>query len=224
VELRNEFRVAVPPATAWLLLNDVERIAPCLPGAQLQEIEGDEYRGLVKVKVGPISAQYKGQATFVQQDEPAGRMVLKATGRDTGGGGHANAVITVTLIPDGAATTVTVVTDLAITGRLAQFGKGVIEEVTTNLLNQFVACLQHQLLAPPAPAPPAEPAPTLAANGATDTHREEPRTAARMVAGPEVEPVDLLEAARPSLAKRAGPALAGLAVLIAAVLWWRRRP
>jgi hypothetical protein len=280
VELRNEFRVDVPAADAWRLLTDVERIAPCLPGAQLQEIEGDEYRGMVKVKVGPVSAQYRGKATFVEQDEAAGRLVLTAAGRDTGGAGNANAVITATLTPDGRGTKVTVITDLAITGRVAQFGKGVLSDVSANLLRQFVDCLHQQLAAPtpppvpPVPTPPAprpaapasagepEAPPAPAATGAaradaaavvpeeatTAASAEpmaiEPPTAAstngsaaepaeeepappgpevRTVASRDVEPVDLFEAARRSLAKRAIPAGAGVAALIAVVLWWRRR-
>src|SRR3989442_12291571 len=101
MKLENEFRVDVPVEEAWRVLLDVERIAPCLPGAQLQEVEGDEYRGVVKVKVGPITAQYKGAATIVEADEAARRGVLKAEGRDTRGQGNANAMVTATLTPDG---------------------------------------------------------------------------------------------------------------------------
>src|SRR5579871_5299375 len=97
MELNNEFRVGVSVPDAWKVLTDVERIAPMLPGAQLQEVEGDEYRGIVKVKVGPITAQYKGKAHFVEQDQAAGRAVLRAEGRDTRGQGNANATITATL-------------------------------------------------------------------------------------------------------------------------------
>src|SRR5271156_3848091 len=104
MELTNDFEVDVPVPEAWKVLTDLERIAPLLPGAQLQEVEGDEYRGVVKVKVGPITAQYKGTATFVEQDESAGHMVLKATGRDTRGQGNASATITVTMVPDGGGT------------------------------------------------------------------------------------------------------------------------
>src|ERR1700678_3253764 len=111
MELTNDFRVDVGVPEAWKLLTDVERIAPLLPGAQLQEIEGDEYRGIVKVKVGPITAQYKGVATFLEQDEKAGRFVRRASGRDTRGQGNATATITATMVPDGDATKVTVVTD-----------------------------------------------------------------------------------------------------------------
>src|SRR5580693_5749966 len=100
MELTNEFRVAVPVDQAWDVLTDVERIAPCLPGAQLQEVEGDDYRGIVKVKVGPITAQYKGTARMVTRDAGAHRAVLRAEGRDTRGQGNANATVTATLSSD----------------------------------------------------------------------------------------------------------------------------
>ena len=129
MDLTNDFRVAVPPATAWTVLTDVERIAPCMPGAQLQEVEGDEYRGVVKVKVGPITAQYKGKAMFRELDEVGHRAVLRAEGRDTRGQGNASATITATLVPDGEGTHVTVQTDLTVTGKVAQFGRGVMADV-----------------------------------------------------------------------------------------------
>jgi carbon monoxide dehydrogenase subunit G len=147
VELTNEFRVGVPVEHAWEVLTDVERIAPCMPGAQLQEIEGDEYRGIVKVKVGPITAQYKGAARFVEQDEAGHRAVLRAEGRDTRGQGNANATITAQLDPDGDGTKISVKTDLTITGRVAQFGRGVLADVSTKLLGQFADCLESKLLA-----------------------------------------------------------------------------
>jgi carbon monoxide dehydrogenase subunit G len=146
VELSNEFVVPVGVDEAWGLLTDVERIAPCMPGAELQEIEGDEYRGIVKVKVGPITAQYKGKATFVEKDDGAHKAVLRAEGRDTRGQGNANATITATLVSEGDGTRVTVVTDLAITGRAAQFGRGVMADVSTKLLGQFVSCLEKNVL------------------------------------------------------------------------------
>jgi hypothetical protein len=147
VELTNEFRVGVPVEDAWEVLTDVERIAPCMPGAQLQEIEGDEYRGIVKVKVGPITAQYKGAARFVEQDEAGHRAVLRAEGRETRGQGNANATITAQLDPDGDGTKISVKTDLTITGRVAQFGRGVLADVSTKLLGQFADCLESKLLA-----------------------------------------------------------------------------
>ena len=146
MELNNEFRVAVPVADAWKVLTDVERIAPMLPGAQLQEVEGDEYRGVVKVKVGPITAQYKGTATFVEKDEAAGRVVLKATGRDTRGQGNASALITATMTPDGEGTKVSVGTELTVTGKVAQFGRGVLADVSSKLIGQFVDALEADLV------------------------------------------------------------------------------
>jgi carbon monoxide dehydrogenase subunit G len=146
MELTNEFRVAVPVEEAWQILTDVERIAPCMPGAQLQEIEGDEYRGIVKVKVGPITAQYKGKATFVEMDEAGHKAVLRAEGRETRGQGNASATITASLRTDGNGTAVTVVTDLTVTGRVAQFGRGVLADVSAKLLDQFVSCLESKVL------------------------------------------------------------------------------
>lgn len=146
MELTNEFVVPVKVDEAWGLLTDVERIAPCMPGAELQEIDGEEYRGIVKVKVGPITAQYKGKATFIEKDDGAHRAVLRAEGRDTRGQGNANATITATLVAEGDGTKVTVVTDLAITGRAAQFGRGVMADVSTKLLGQFVSCLEKNVL------------------------------------------------------------------------------
>ena len=149
MELVNDFTVSVPVEEAWPTLTDVERIAPCLPGAQLQEVEGDVYRGIVKVKVGPILAQFKGQATFIEKDDVNHKAVLKAEGRDTGGKGNASALITAQLEPRGdAATKVTVTTDLTITGKVAQFGRGALADVSTKLLNQFVDDLEKTVLTP----------------------------------------------------------------------------
>ncbi len=145
MELTNEFTVPVPVERAWEVLNDVELIAPCLPGAQLQEVEGDEYRGTVKVKVGPITAQYKGAATFQEQDEANRKVVLKAEGRDTRGQGSASALITATMTAKGDSTDVVVETDLTIKGKVAQFGRGMIADVSAKLLTEFVECLEHKL-------------------------------------------------------------------------------
>jgi carbon monoxide dehydrogenase subunit G len=146
MDLTNDFRVALPVERAWAVLTDVERIAPCLPGAQLQEVEGDEYRGIVKVKVGPITAQYKGKATFLSQDAEHHVAVLRAEGRETRGQGNANATITATLTPDAGGTAVSVATDLTVTGRVAQFGRGVLADVSAKLLDQFVDNLEKTVL------------------------------------------------------------------------------
>jgi hypothetical protein len=159
MELSNEFTVDVPVKEAWVLLTDVERIAPCMPGAQLTDVEGDEYRGVVKVKVGPITSQYKGKATFVERDEEKFRAVLRAEGRETKGQGNASATITATLVPEGDRTKVSVVTDLTITGRAAQFGRGVLADVSAKLLNQFVSCLETNVLSGDGPMESGGPGP-----------------------------------------------------------------
>jgi len=129
MDLNHAFTVEVPVDDAWRILTNVERIAPCLPGAQLQEIEGDIYRGAVKVKVGPIQAQFKGQASFVEFDEVAHKVVLKGEGRDIGGKGNASALITAELTAlTETSTSVTVNTDLSVTGKVAQFGRGAMAD------------------------------------------------------------------------------------------------
>jgi len=228
MELINEFDVSVPVDTAWNVLTDVERIAPCLPGAQLQEIEGDEYRGVVKVKVGPIQAQYKGKATFVERDDSAHRAVLEATGRDTRGQGNASATITAQLEPSAAGTHVTVTTDLTVTGKVAQFGRGVMADVSAKLLSQFVDNLEQTVLsdAAPTPAPVAEPtapdseptAPAASQPTAAEPAAAEPTSGVRRIDQPEPEAIDLLEHAGSPVLKRVVPALG---VAVAALIVWR---
>ena len=149
MELNDSFEVAHPIAAVWEVLTDVERIAPCLPGAQLTGSDGDVHEGLVKVKVGPITSQYKGKASFTERDDAAHRLVMSASGRDTRGAGNASAEITVTLESvTEASTTVSVHTDLTITGKVAQFGRGVLADVSRKLMGQFADNLAD-LVAPP---------------------------------------------------------------------------
>jgi carbon monoxide dehydrogenase subunit G len=146
MELVNEFVVNKPVEQAWPILTDVERIAPCMPGAQLTEIEGDVYRGLVKVKVGPIQAQFKGQATFLELEDEQHRAVLKADGRDTGGKGNASARITARLeAVDATSSRCSVHTDLDINGKVAQFGRGVLPEISKKLIDQFASNLNTMI-------------------------------------------------------------------------------
>jgi len=152
MELSNQFTVDVPVERAWAVLTDLPTIAPCLPGAQLQEVEGEEYRGIVKVKVGPIVAQYKGKATFLERDDDAHKAVLKAEGRETKGQGNASAVITAVLSPSGEGTTVEVTTDLKVTGKVAQIGRGVMGDVSGKLMDEFAANLAERVLADGDPA------------------------------------------------------------------------
>jgi carbon monoxide dehydrogenase subunit G len=238
MELTHEFRVGIPVPDAWKVLTDLERIAPLMPGAQLQEVEGDEYRGVIKVKVGPITSQYKGTATFVEQDEAAGRVVLKASGRDTRGQGNANAVITATMQPDGDGTKVSVVTDLTVTGKVAQFGRGVLADVSAKLLGQFVDSLEADLsasgaspAATGAEAGPSEPAAALStpagagetpATGAGPQNAPEDGSAVtagpRRIEGPEAEPVDLLAVASDVAGEHKVLRLLPIAAVVAVVL------
>jgi carbon monoxide dehydrogenase subunit G len=148
MELAHEFTVNTPIDRAWAVLTDVERIAPCMPGAELTEVDGDTYHGLVKVKVGPITAQYKGTASFVEKDEAAHRAVLKAAGRDSRGQGNASATVTAVMTEQADGTRVTIATNMTVSGRVAQFGRGVMADVTAKLLQQFVSNLEANVLAP----------------------------------------------------------------------------
>ncbi len=145
MELTNDFVIERNIEETWKILNDLEFIAPCMPGAQLTEIEGDEYRGLVKIKVGPISANYKGKASFVEQDAVNHVARLKAEGRDPRQG-NANAMVTATMEELAAEQTkVTIHTDLGLTGKIASFGRGAIEDVSKKILGQFTDNLRDKL-------------------------------------------------------------------------------
>ena len=214
MELNHEFNVNVPAEQAWNVLTNVEMIAPCLPGAQLQEVEGDTYRGVVKIKVGPIVAQFKGQAAFAERDDVNKKAVLKAEGRDTGGKGNASATITAQLTQlSESVTTVKVDTDLAITGKVAQFGRGALADVSDKLLAQFAASLNELLESQPAAAAPA-PAPAEAP--VAQAPAAEPEV--RKIDAPEAKPIDLISTAGGTMAKIAVPVVLGIAVIIALVL------
>jgi len=225
MKIEDQFRVDVPIDEAWRVLLDVERIAPCMPGAQLQEIEGDEYRGIVKVKVGPITAQYKGAARILEADETARKIVIKGEGRDTRGQGNASALVTVLLAADGTGTNVSVDTDLNVTGKVAQFGRGVMADVSAKLLGQFVKSLEENVLGAD------EPTVEAAAESVSATSEPEAIEAApaaveagvRKIDSPEVEPVDLMDAAGGAVAKRIVPVIAGVGILVVLIWLLRRR-
>jgi carbon monoxide dehydrogenase subunit G len=207
MDLNHEFVVNVPVAEAWVILTDLERIAPCLPGAQLTEIEGDTYRGQVKIKVGPILAQFKGQASFVSRDDVAHKASLKGEGRDTTGKGNASAIITAELTSvTPTSTKCTVHTELSISGKVAQFGRGALADVSDKLLAQFSENLNQLISAAPAPSAPAP------ATSEAQVPSEQPTI--RKIDGPEVAPLNLLDTAGSTIAKRAIPALIGIAVLV----------
>lgn len=145
MQLEHTFTVPADIEQAWQVLLDIERIAPCLPGAVIDTVDGNDFTGTVKVRLGPIGLTYKGKATFVEKDEVAHRTVIDARGKDARGNGTASATITATLVPDGDGTAVTVLTDLNITGKPAQFGRGVMVDVGNKLIGQFADCLAGKL-------------------------------------------------------------------------------
>lgn len=241
MNIEDEFRVEVPIEEAWRVLLDIERIAPCLPGAQLQEIEGDTYRGVVKVKVGPITAQYRGSATLESVDEETHTAVIVASGRDTRGAGHASATVHLSLAADGGATKVTVSTELAITGKVAQFGRGVLVDVSAKLLGQFVENLERDVLSSPAdseatasaPSTSAEPASSRSAPDGASNDEDAPASVSpqppgapsgvRMIDAPEAEPVDLLAVSGASVGRRLVPLVVGAVVVVLVLVGIRRR-
>tara|TARA_B110000014_G_scaffold86515_1_gene59381 strand:+ start:56 stop:718 length:663 start_codon:yes stop_codon:yes gene_type:complete len=217
MELKNEFRVGVPIEQAWGTLTDVEYIAPCMPGAQLTEIDGEEFKGQVKVKVGPITAQYKGVAKFKEKDESQYRLVLDASGRDTRGAGNAAAEVTAEMTADGDGTNIVITTDLKVTGKVAQFGRGVMADVSEKLIGQFVESLEQKLLESSEREEGSE---NKSEDDNSVTHDEaaEGDSGPRKIDMPEPEPVDLLDTAGAPLFKRFGPF-----ALIALVLVLLRR-
>ncbi len=213
MKIEDQFRVDVPIDEAWKVLLDLERIAPCLPGAQLTEVDGDEYRGTVKIKVGPITAQYKGVAKITEADEANHKVVLQAEGRDTRGQGNASAAVVATLIEEDGGTVVKIDTDLNITGKVAQFGRGVMADVSSKLLGQFADNLKKDVLS----GTPSASASTAAADVTTS-----PGTP-RKIESAEAEPIDLMDAAGGSVGKRVIPLLAGLVALLALRAVFKRR-
>ncbi|PKV95502.1 MULTISPECIES: SRPBCC family protein [Amycolatopsis] len=155
MQIMNELKLPVPPEQAWPVLMDLERIAPCLPGAAITGVDGDTFEGKAKIKVGPITAEYKGSAEFVERDESAHRAVIKATGRDARGQGNVSASIAARLLPDGVGSKVVVETDLNITGKVAQFGRGVIEDAATAIVGTFAERLAELMAGAPATSSPA---------------------------------------------------------------------
>jgi carbon monoxide dehydrogenase subunit G len=212
MELKNQFRVSVPIDVAWTVLTDLERVAPCMPGAELKEVEGDEYRGIVKVKVGPVTAQYKGTARFVDKSDEQHRAVLQAEGRDTRGQGNASATVTATAEPDGDGTVVSIVTELTITGKVAQFGRSIMGDVSTKLLGEFAERLEADLLSQSTSSDPSPP----------DSSPPDP-SSVRTISSAPAEPVDLIGTAGPSVLKRAVPVVVALSFALFVLMRRRRR-
>jgi uncharacterized protein len=252
MKLENEFTVPAPVEHAWEVLLDVERVAPCLPGAAIEGAKGDEYTGTMKIKIGPITTQYKGTVKIEEADEAARRAVMRAQARDSRGQGTAAATISSSMEEVEGGTRVRVETDMRVTGPAAQFGRGVMEEVSAKLMGRFADCLAEQMGA-------AEPPAAEEAGGAAAAHVPEPASApaappaspgARVVgptnpaaspppgpagdsaeaaaAGavessrPTSDVLDLGEAGREAVLKRVVPVAAGLVALLL-ILWRRSR-
>lgn len=167
MDLQHSFTVPADVDRAWSTLMDIEGVAGCFPGATITGVDGDHFDGTVKVKLGPIAMQYAGSGHFVSRDDAAHHAVLEAKGKDRRGNGTAGATVTMSLTPQGDSTKVDVATDLKVTGKPAQFGRGVIQDVSDKLLQQFVACLEQRLSAPAADSPAAPAASTPAPESAT---------------------------------------------------------
>ena len=217
MELNDSFEVAHPIAAVWEVLTDVERIAPCLPGAQLTGSDGDVHEGLVKVKVGPITSQYKGKASFTERDDDAHRLLMSASGRDTRGAGNASAEITVSLESVGdAATTVSIRTDLTITGKVAQFGRGVLADVSRKLMGQFADNLAALVAADAVSGESAAASDSPAAEEESDEGGAVGASAPDAATTDEVEAVDLLSVAGAPVLRRLVPVI--LAVILVLVI------
>jgi carbon monoxide dehydrogenase subunit G len=200
MQLEHHVSVPAPIDVVWAAVLDPERVAPCMPGATLTRVDGDSFTGTMKVKVGPVVLLYKGTGTFTEHDEQARRAVLKADAKDSRGNGTVSATVTITLTEEGDQTAGTIATDLSITGKPAQFGRGMISDVGGKILEQFAACLSDKLAAP----------------AAAPVRDAEPETVGKS----ETEPLDLVQYARGSALKRVGPVVAAamLVLIIGALL------
>ncbi|RZT26818.1 carbon monoxide dehydrogenase subunit G [Kribbella sp. VKM Ac-2569] len=233
MKLEHKFVVPAPVEQTWAAFNDLERVVPCFPGATLASYEGDDFTGSCKVKLGPVSLQYSGNGTFVERDEAGHQAVIEAKGKDRRGNGTASARVTARLAgaADGS-TEVTVDTDLTITGRPAQFGRGLIQDVSNKLLDQFTACLKTKLdtADTPTPQPPTSastasstetPSASTASGGSV--HTSPPSTSASANSGEADEVVlDLGSALLPMLARRAAPYLIGAVLALVLRRLFRR--
>ncbi|MEU8795945.1 SRPBCC domain-containing protein [Spirillospora sp. NPDC048819] len=252
MELDHDFTVPVPVDQAWSVLLDVERVAACMPGATLDSIEGEEFKGRMKVKVGAMTITYRGSARIVSADEPSRTVTLEASAKEARGSGTASATVQAKLHEEGDTTRVTVHTKLNVTGRPAQFGRNILSEVGTKIISRFAKALEEELessgTAPAAEPEPAdkpgpaaaevvEPVPATAPDGpaAAESTEGAPERAAERAAAPaekrerplrvarEDDAIDLLEVAGPSVAKRAVPAVGGLVALLLVFRFLTRR-
>jgi uncharacterized protein len=223
MRLDYDFLVPRQVDQAWAVMTDLERLAPCMPGAALTEVADDGYHGTVRVKVGPVVAQYAGVAKFRELDADAHHAVLEAKGKERSGRGLASAVVTADLAGEGAQTRVRVGTDLTISGPLAQFGRGAITEISEKLFAQFIARLKESLDAEAPPVPPAPPSPAAGEAPAEPVPLAEPAPPAAAAPPAEpvpVEPADLLRVAGLPILKRLVPVLVVLVIVVVVLVIW----
>ena len=220
MDLSHRFVVPASVETTWAAFNDLERIAPCFPGATITSVEGDDFSGSVKVKLGPIAMLYNGSGTFVERDETQHRAVIKATGKDKRGNGTAGVTVVAHMLPEGEGTAVELTSDLSITGKPAQFGRGVMQDVSDKLLGQFVDCIAGQL-GEEATAPLVEPA--VAEQSPTGVAPSAPPAATPAPAqqAPAAE-LNLMSAVLPVMLRRYGLPIAGI-IVIAVIIWFVAR-
>lgn len=229
MELTHNFVVPADIESTWATFLDLERVGGCFPGATVTEASGDSFSGTVKVKLGPIALQYLGSGAFLEKDEAAKRAVIEAKGKDKRGNGTAGATVIMQLAPSEEGTRVDVTTELAITGKPAQFGRGVMQDVSDKLLQQFIACIEGQFAdvapppQPPAAAAPAEPTPDAAP--AEPTPAPTPRPAPSPPAPAADDAIDLGATVLPAVARAYAPHVIGalLAVLLGYLLGRRSR-
>ena len=227
MRFEHEFTVPVPVEQAWAVLLDVERVAPCLPGATLDVFEGEEFTGRMKVKVGPITVTYRGSARFEDVDKDAHTLTLRASGKEARGSGTAAATVKARLTPGDGSTAVAVETTFNVTGRPAQFGRGVMAEVGSKLIDRFAVNLAELLAEPTPEAPKETPKEEVAVEGdrhlvAVPEPDVRPSGTTRTSLTPDEEALDLLEIAGRPLLKRVAPVLVALAALVFAG-WLIRR-
>jgi uncharacterized protein len=222
MDLTHRFTVPTSVDETWGHFNDIASLAQCFPGATVSSVADDTFSGSVKVKLGPIALVYTGSGAFVEKDEAAHRFVVDAKGKDKRGNGTAAAKVTLTMTGAQGPTDVEVVTDLAITGKPAQFGRGVLQDVSDRLLGEFVACLEQRLAAEPEPGP--EPVPTSATAPMTGPVTGPATTAAasaKHVALPAAkETLDLGAAVLPALARSYWKQGAAALAVVLIVWWW----
>ena len=216
MELTHDFTVPADIETAWAAFLDLERVGGCFPGATVTEVSEESFSGTVKVKLGPIALQYAGAGKFIERDDTAKRAVIEAKGKDKRGNGTAGATVTMQLAPSDSGTRVDVTTELQITGKPAQFGRGVMQDVSDKLLQQFIACIEGELSAgsapaeeAPAAAEPAVPAPAATATPAAPIPAAPPRTAPA-----EDDAIDLGATVLPVVLKSYAPHIVGALVAI----------